>query len=650
MSEQEVKQSSKNKLKEEEETGFRSGLTWRSMVALLYSLFVFSPAIIWLNLVTTRTTGEIETGYIPTAIITLLIFSEIAAMQNKPLTKQEAAIIFGPASAAGSAGFLILIYKAYLIRHPLVSVFGLDPSLIPTWFAPSYTSPVFDLRTFNHPDWIAPIMLIIVTWMLGMSGGLFFGLIGREIFIEAERLPFPMQQITAMTIESLTERRTDRMTVLSWAALFSFIYGIILYTIPTITTIARIPIRFIPIPWYDFTSVVEDEWSLPGGSFGIATDVIVLASGIVIPTPVVIGMFIGSFGRFFIGNWLLYSYGISEWAKRWVPGMSFTRIYQDSTLYFWLNPLIGVAFAIAIIPLIIRWKVMASSLKALLGLKGEVAKKHERISGPPVSKLWMFILFLSLPAAIAYDLYLVPDFPLWPLILYEIVFPFITLLSAGRSIAITGRGVGFPYINYLTIMISGYQKVDAWFLPLTLNPGTGWMQSMKVAQLTRTSITSWIKANVVAYPLALISGYLYMSLFWQMAPIPSELYPAPGIQWPINIMNHLVWITRPAKFFQPMTILYWFLGFGAFMAVSEFISLPVSTIGIATGLGVPIPIATTMLIGVMFKTVLSKILGKEWIREYTTTLAAGLGLGESLAIIIGVAISLAMKSVIPGMF
>jgi len=31
---------------------FKSGLTWRSMLALLYSLFIFTPAVIYTSLVT----------------------------------------------------------------------------------------------------------------------------------------------------------------------------------------------------------------------------------------------------------------------------------------------------------------------------------------------------------------------------------------------------------------------------------------------------------------------------------------------------------------------------------------------------------------------------------------------------------------------
>jgi hypothetical protein len=230
------------------------------------------------------------------------------------------------------------------------------------------------------------------------------------------------------------------------------------------------------------------------------------------------------------------------------------------------------------------------------------------------------------------------------------VFPFITLLATGRMVAIAGRGVSPPYITKLTILMSGYPKADAWFLPLSLNPGTGWLQSLKVAQLTGTTAMSWIKAHIIAHPLALIAGFLYMSLFWQIAPIPSDIYPAPGIQWPVSIMNHIVWVTRTTEFFQPVGIASWFAGFGAIMAVFEFLHRPFSMVGVAAGLGVPIPVATTMLLGLVVKLAFGRIMGKAWVQRYRATLAAGLGLGESIAIIVGVALALAQKSIWPGSF
>jgi hypothetical protein len=649
-----IKMNEKNVVKEKL-SEFKSGFTWRSLVAMLYSLFVFSPAIIWLNLVTitATTTGQVglietRTVYNPIAIISLLIISEVASIYGKPLTKQEAAIIFGPASAAGSAGFLTLIWKAYYARSPLLSLFGISGSQIPTWWAPPFNSPVWDMRTFFHPDWFMPILLLVITWLLSSLGGLFFGLIGRELFIEGEDLPFPMQQITSTTIDVLSEKKTDRMTIVSWTGIFALLYGIILYTIPTVAAAQNLNMRFIPIPWIDLTPFIET--ALPSGTFGIATDALIFASGFIIPPLVVIGMFVGTVARFLVINPALYNMGISEWANRWVAGMTLTQIYQQSTLFFWLDVLIGVGFAVGIVPLIFRWRIFARAIKSAFKFTFKPGERSKRRSGPPFPAIGLIIFFLALPAYIVLDLYLVPDFPIWPLIIAEFVFPFMILLGVGRMIGVSGQGNTPPYMAMLTVWMSGYEGIDAWYLPLQMHPGIGWLQTLKVAQLTKTKATSFIKASLIGYPLALISGYLYMSLFWEIAPIPSDLYPTAGIQWPINTINHLVWVSRKTEFFQPIKIGAGFGVIGAAIAISELLRFPTAVIGVSAGLGIPIPVVTTMLFGVILKFALGQFLGKQWIKKYSATIAAGLGLGESLAIIFGVAIALAAKSIWPGTF
>ncbi len=217
--------------------------------------------------------------------------------------------------------------------------------------------------------------------------------------------------------------------------------------------------------------------------------------------------------------------------------MDFTRVFQDSTLFYWLSPLIGVGFATGIVPLALRGRSFVDSFKSAFRWRSGT-DAGERISGPPLPGIYMIILLITgLVAPLILDIYLVPDFPVLPLILYEMVFPFIVLLASGRMIATAGITYDFPYLQQLTIMSGkslGYTGLEAWFLPLRLNPGYGWMASLKVAQLTKTTYWSWIKSAIISYPLALIAGYIYMSLFWEIAPIPSDVFPAPAIMWPIQ--------------------------------------------------------------------------------------------------------------------
>jgi hypothetical protein len=611
------------------------------MFAILYSLFIFTPAVIWLNL---NTIGVNLSSVVP--LITLLIFTEIAVLYHNPLTIQECAVILGPATAAGSAIFLNLIFKAYYTTNPLLGLFQINPLEIPPWWGPPSTSQVYLLRTFFHPDYLLPILISSFTWISGSTGALFMAFIGREIFIENENLPFPMQQIQATTVTVLAERNEDRMTVFAWVGIISFIYGLILYTIPTYTNVAKIPIRVLPIPWIDLTQDIE--LYIPGGGFGIATDLIVLSMGLVIPKFVVIGLFLGSFVRFLVVNPLLVSFGISGWATRWTPGMDFTRIFQDSTLFYWLNPIIGTGLAIAIVPLVLQGKNFGRALKRAFNI-GKSSDSKERISGPPLKTIWMLLLFIpGMLGPLLVDIYLVPDFPVFPLILYELVFPFFFLLASGRMVATTGVGFDFPYLNEITILSGGafgYTKLEAWFLPLTPNPGWAWLQSLKLAQLTKTSYRSWIATNLISYPIALISGLLYMQLFWQIAPIPSDIYPAPGIMWPINLFHKSTWITRPVGIFDLPTIGFWGIGTGVLVAITHFIGGITSIVGAVAGFSLPLPVAFTQLLGMLIGLLISKQKGKDWLNNYKTTIAAGMGLGEGLAIVLGVIFALAYNAI-----
>ena len=99
------------------------------------------------------------------------------------------------------------IYRAYYVQSPLVPKLGIDPMLIPPWWAPPITANVFRLRTFFHPSWVYPIAIAIVEFACGQAIGLFCGIIARDIFVRGEKLPFPLQLIKVQVVTSLSERK-----------------------------------------------------------------------------------------------------------------------------------------------------------------------------------------------------------------------------------------------------------------------------------------------------------------------------------------------------------------------------------------------------------------------------------------------------------
>lgn len=615
---------------------FRSGLTWRSLLAVLYSMFTFTAARLFLALTTVGAPG------LTSAIefSTLFIFVELTYLTGNRLTKEEATLVFGLAAIEWS--FLGLIYNAYYVRSPILISLGIDPAAIPTWFAPRYDSGAFESRTFFHPAWFTPMIANFGGVLLGIAGGLFFGLMGRELFIESEKLPFPIQHINASIVITLSERKKSQFHILSFSTILAFMYGLLLYGIPISTRAAGYPVEFLPIPWFDFTHVIERI--LPGASFGIATDITLVAMGLVLPTWIVIGIFIGSLARFCIVSPISVLIGWSTWAERWVPGMDFIRIFQDSTLYFWVNPLIGMGLAAGFVPAMLKWRMLVSSLKSIFF--PDKAKMKERVSGDPFPRSFMVILFaVGILGAIALDLWLVPDFPLVFLLTYEMLFPFLLTLLSTRMMGVVGMGIDVPYLNSLMITASGYGKIDAWFLPFTLNPGTSWTSSFKICQLTGTTTRSYVKMYVLMIPLSMLVGLIYMEILWKLAPIPSSMFPSADIIWPIWILNSAIWITRPAGYFDLNMILGSFALFGGLTAVLMTLKTPISMLSIIAGFSTPIPSAFTIFTGLLVRTFIERSVGTETFRQYRNTISAGIMLGEGMAIVLGIAISIIERSV-----
>jgi len=613
---------------------FKSGLTWRSVFACIYMIFVFTPAIIWFRL---SIVGVAVGGAV--SFCTLLIFVEISRLSGNPITKHEAVILFNLAVLASlpTNYFINMIYREYFVLSDIAHRFGVS-QYVPTWYAPPAESGVWELRTFLHPAWIMPFFVLFASSFFAIFSGLFFGLLAREIYIETERLPFPLQMVNVDAVVTLTERQEDRLAILTYASIVSLIYGVLLYTIPTASGAFGNMIRFIPVPWIDFT--YEIEKMLPGGAFGIGTDLVLIAMGLMLPFRVVLSMFIGSLAIFMVLNPLLVNLKMTNWATRWTPGMDFSLIWRESTLWFWACPVIGMALAAGVTPILMHPRTIAKAFK--FGYGGS----EERISGnPPPKWLMIFSFLFGAGGLIALNWWLVPDFPLWALFLFQVVFPFLLMITQVRMLGVTGQSFSPPYLSQLTILASGYTKYDAWFLPFQLTPGTWWCSNFKICQLTETKIESWIKAYLLCWPLAMIMVFVYVSFFWQMAPIPSALFPAPAIEWPVTATYQAIWITRPIGFFDPLLIIEFFIGTAILTALFDFLHLPISMLSVVVGVNTPLPSTFSMFIGAIIGLVLSRIFGKTWFNKYRATISAGFFLGEGIAVVIGTALALLARAI-----
>lgn len=617
-----------------DDSGYRHGLTVRSFLGILYAAVVVQPAVIWVYMAT-------GTPILGSAVYaSILVFSELAAFGGKPLTKQEILVfmITGSMAAAGVYFGPTAIYNLYFRRHPLVTSYGITDA-IPTWVSPSVSSPVWDMRTFFHPDWILPFGLSLGLIPLGFLANLSLGFLTRELYVEHEKLSFPMQQVSAQLCLTLAERSESRHRTLMVSAVSALAYGIFQYAIPTISEAAiQMPIRVIPLPWIDLNSYIELVF--PGASFGVATELTMIGFGIVLPPAVTVSIFLGSFAVYVIGNGILTQMGLFT---EWKPGMNLQNAWQRSVLRFWAGPTIALGIAAGVLPLIFHPRPLIDSFRSLSRLKSTVT------SGT-ISLRMIFALFiLGSVGYTAVASVLVPDFPFWIFLLLNVGWVFVINIIAARSIGVTGIGMNIAYVREGAILASGYPatRYDVWFAP-TLVPGqdpegAGWCSNFKVAELTDTHPMDLVKGAVIALTVGIGFGFLYTQMFWTIAPIPSSLFPAPF--WDINVTMTTLFISRQISILNPSWMLAAFAIGGILQVLVEFVHIPVSVIGIATGVGWPISYATGILIGLVIAKVLGRYFGTQWIEEQKSTILAGILTGQGLIVAFSAAIAMIFKAV-----
>jgi len=499
---------------------------------------------------------------------------------------------------------------------------------VPFFYAPS--EEVFLMRTFLHPDWMPIALVTIVYFLTVIPSDIALSLLTRQLYIEIEKLPFPMSLSTALSINTLIKRDKERFNILVLCSLIGFIYGMILYGLPVIGDLFGIPLRFLPIPWYDFNIFLHKV--IPGASLGIITDLAAFSTGFIVPFPSIIGMFSSSFAFYFIGNALLVNMGLTAFSREWAFGMSVTDSYQRSFLYAWICPGLGVALAAGLTPILLKPKVLVQTFSSLRKLKTGGGNLY-----------WILGVFLSCTSALTiFDLILAPDVPVWMLIFLNMLWPFIYILIIARGEA---EAVPFsiPYMRELVFTLGGLKAGSpGWFVPINLT--SSWTMRFKICEITRTDHMSFIKGMLIAFPISLLFGWIYMQRFWQIAPIPSPRYPATEIYWPLMATFQSIFVSRSQEFFVPQ----WILGAFAITAILYIIlsrfNLGLIVIGMAAGVFSAIPGTFSMLISGIIGQILQRIIGRENWRRKAPLIVAGLGLGEGLAVGLAGAIAIITSS------
>ena len=520
-------------------TQFEEGFTIKAVLGVLFVAFIMIPGSMYLSLMVGGSLGAAAEW------VTIILFAEITKRSFTTLRRQEVYLLYYVAAgliAAEHGTFDGLLWPQYLVQSPAAKQFGIS-KLIPTWWAPPADSPALVERTFLHKDWIWPIFLLVfgtvnsrILWFTA-AYTLF------RINSDYERLPFPFAPVAAQGATALAESTTGedtwRWRVFSAGAMIGLVFGTIYVALPAITgALLTEPIQLIPIPWIDFTQVTGNF--IPATPLGFTAHLGPIFAGLVMPFWGVVGTFLGVVAHS-VANPFLYKYG---YLQIWHPGMGAIETFFVNSVDFWMSFGIGITMAIALIGIYQVIRGVRTSRA-----EGKLQKRSFRTvpEGRGDFPLWVALGLYTLGTigliSIAWKF--LPEFKqfIWFFLFFGFVFtPFQSFVNA-RLVGMVGQTVSIPFVREATIILSGYQGVDIWFIPFPLGNYGNQTQKFREIELTGAKFTSIVKAELFMIPIILFSTFLYSAYIWKLAPVPSSSYPYVQLMWRLRAYQTCIWYT-----------------------------------------------------------------------------------------------------------
>jgi hypothetical protein len=483
---------------------------------------------------------------------------------------------------------------------------------------------------------------------MGMGYALF------RLTSDVEKLPFPYAPVAASGATALSEAGTEswRWGMFSTGSVIGLLFGTLYIGVPVLSgVLLGDSFQIFPIPFADFTGSVEGF--APAAIVGISFSLGNVLLGFVLPFEIVAGAAFASVIGMVVMNPILYHNGLLPSYRKGSDALT-TKLSAD--MDFWLSIGIGVNIAIAILGVSLVFRALKD------------AKRSRRERGyslaPPANRgdvpVWAAVIAWAVSTLVQIIVCnaLVPEFPIWILVFFGLVWsPFNSYISA-RMIGITGRGVGFPYLKEASIVTSGYQRVDIWYAPVPI-VDHGWVaQRFREVELTGTKMISILKAEAIMFPLILVSSFLFWGFFWNTNALPNAAFPYAQKFWPIQAQTASVMqqINVPRAdgssnyFINAIKPTYIAAGtaFGLIAyGICAVLKVPLLFFyGFAGGLGLFPANTLPQLLGAWFgKRYLARRYGAETWSRYAPVLFAGFSCGTGLIALVCIAVALIGKAV-----
>ncbi len=606
------------------------GFTWRALLALLTAAVLFIPVTLYLNLLS----GALSPAIAVTVIA--ILFAELTRFFGTPLTKQELFVIYSGVAVMSSTlpPYYWLVYRTFYVTTPITQYFLIDGvpinQLVPTWLAPTIGSPVYELRTLLHPDWVSALVVAALSFSFIAMAEIGLAIMFTYIFVREEKLPYPLAHVEASLINVLIERRESQLSIYILGLVAGVFYAFMTYA----GYLFGVPL--LPLPWFDFVWLTEKY--LPGALIGIATDPFTLGLGMVLPLKVAGATLAGSLIIWVIINTIFTTTPdfFPLWYSEFYRGMTIGAIFQRTFQRIWISPQFGFIIGIALALILSYRKTFSRSLRLFASA---ILRPQE--SELPLRFSLVLFLVASISSVILFAV-LVPGFELWVAIATSLGLSFFIAMVAARSLGEVGYFPAIPWPWQVIVYFTPYKGYSGWVYAPYINLGyTGYLSQLgKVSYLTNTRPTNYFLGVAIAFSLIGVVGLLAMDFFWRLSSIPSNVYPYTMIYWPIFATNDSLFATRQISI-VPEHIGIGALATLAIVALETFtrrLPFALPTFPVALGFFIIPPYTFTILIGSLIANlVISRSFGRErWAATKNFFIA---GFFSGLGITVGISIS-----------
>lgn len=607
---------------------FTDGFGWSTVTGVLFCGLIMMPGSIYLGLMSGGNMGAAATW------VTVILFTEVMRRALKTPTRQELVVLLYAAGGMASGGvFAALVHRAYLVSSAPVRDTGMRDAF-PSWFAPHPDSPAILGRNLLHPEWLAPIGVLVAMILIGFLSKWTLGYFFFRLTSDVERLPFPMAPIAAQGTMALAESDdkpaadgddplrlrkrgsgSPRWRLFTLGTSLGIAFGLLQVGVPVITGLfLEKPVFLVPTPWWDTTTVTEGF--LPAVATGLVLDLGLVLLGMVLPYWAVIGTALAVVAMLVI-NVSLHHTGV---LTRWQPGMDTINTTFANNIDFWMSFGIGTGLGITIVSVFQTVRDVRKKLRENRAQRVafESAPRRSIWATPPGRgdfPLWLalagYLITATATVALSYSLLPQNTTLLLFLIFFAFVYnPLISYVNA-RLLGISGQSVDIPFVKETAFLLSGAKGIGIWLAPIPVENYGGQAQAFRVNELTGVSFRSLLKADLVVLPASFIFSFIFWAFIWGSSPIPSAAFPWAQAQWELGAKNSVLLYsstyTPPgqterafadSQFMQaihPTTIGAGAVATFVLFGLGSLFSLPTMLIyGFVRGLGVGVPHAVPL--------------------------------------------------------